>query len=382
MQKYPKSLIMDYISGNEISEYNIDDLENDVDFMTDVINYSSDKKMYHFSSLGLKHNSNFILYLMNKFANDLDFLCEIVDEYLKNPDDNVYRFEIVIRICNLTEKYQKEDLSIKYKIIRNTIYLTKKLEVDMALESIENDKKLQSELGLGYFILFDEFNSSPIVTNYLASQYIKEIFEDKDINLEKLIHKQFKNIEDIDKIGVNNYLINIINLYDQALASYVSAHIDLLSPCRKNIEKIKKEWNLFAEKIEKEQITTIISFISSYVNANEIECGFGEEDALRHFGKLFEIEEQIKKYDRYQIPPEWYDEQEENIDLVDVSHMTFIARKHYEKIKEVIIRILNGENVEDEFVDSYTYDTPKYVGQTEIINIDFARNHQTNNYKF
>ena len=49
MQKYPKSLIMDYISGTEISEYNIDDLENDVDFMTDVINYSSDKKMYHFS---------------------------------------------------------------------------------------------------------------------------------------------------------------------------------------------------------------------------------------------------------------------------------------------------------------------------------------------
>ena len=80
----------------------------------------------------------------------------------------------------------------------------------MALESIDNDPKLRNELGLGYFILFDEFNYSPIVTNYLATQYIKEIFEDKDINLEKLAHKQFKKVEDIDKIGVNNYLINVI----------------------------------------------------------------------------------------------------------------------------------------------------------------------------
>lgn len=389
MQKYKKQLIMDYIFGNEITDYNTEELENDPNFMIEVINLTSDEKMYRLCSEDLKHNYNFVVFLMNKFEKNIDFLCNVVDEYLKEPENDVYRFEIVIRICTLTEKIKDDSKSLKYKLLRNTIYLAKKLEVDMALESIDNDPNLRNELGLGYFILFDEFNYSPIVTNYLATQYIKEIFEDKDINLEKLAHKQFKKVEDIDKIGVNNYLINIINLYDQALASYVSAHIELLNDYKIKLEKIKKDWHLFAEKVEKEQIRTIIDFISSYVNANEIECGFIEEDAFQHFGKLFGIEDKIKKYDKYQLPPELIDDYEfesgdyeEDIDFINPSTMSFIARKHYEKIKDVITRILAGENVEDEFVDTYTYDAPKYQNENTIINIDFGKNNYNNHYKY
>ena len=45
MGKYNNKLIEDYIQGNDIEGYNIDDLENDYDFMISVIVKSNDKNM-------------------------------------------------------------------------------------------------------------------------------------------------------------------------------------------------------------------------------------------------------------------------------------------------------------------------------------------------
>ena len=58
MSKYSKKLIYDYIMGNEISEYNIDDLENDYIFIKEVIESTSDKKMYNIYSLKIKEKES------------------------------------------------------------------------------------------------------------------------------------------------------------------------------------------------------------------------------------------------------------------------------------------------------------------------------------
>ena len=67
MEKYNKELIMNYINGNDIGDYDLNELEDDKLFMTKVIEFSNDEKMYNFCSDNLKKNYEFIKYIILKF---------------------------------------------------------------------------------------------------------------------------------------------------------------------------------------------------------------------------------------------------------------------------------------------------------------------------
>ena len=54
MKNIDASLIEKYINGDDLGEYSIEQLENDKDFMTSVINYTNDVKMYSLCSDELK----------------------------------------------------------------------------------------------------------------------------------------------------------------------------------------------------------------------------------------------------------------------------------------------------------------------------------------
>ena len=59
MNKYNSKVVFDYINGNEIIDYNIDELEDDYEFMMMVINYTNDKNMYNLCSDEVKTNYEF-----------------------------------------------------------------------------------------------------------------------------------------------------------------------------------------------------------------------------------------------------------------------------------------------------------------------------------
>ena len=44
MKTYNKKLIYDYIMGNDIEDFDTDELENNPEFMMEVIKYTKDKK--------------------------------------------------------------------------------------------------------------------------------------------------------------------------------------------------------------------------------------------------------------------------------------------------------------------------------------------------
>ena len=56
MKFYNKKLVFDYVVGNDLDDYEIDELENTPEFMIEVIKYTQDKKMYNFCSDNVKSN--------------------------------------------------------------------------------------------------------------------------------------------------------------------------------------------------------------------------------------------------------------------------------------------------------------------------------------
>ena len=90
---YPKKLVRDYIMGEDIVGYQIEDLENDVQFMSQVLIMSRDKKMFYFGSEEVQHNSDFLKCAIQTFPKDITFLNEIVTEGLKFPMDEISRME-------------------------------------------------------------------------------------------------------------------------------------------------------------------------------------------------------------------------------------------------------------------------------------------------
>ena len=98
MKKYNNQLIMDYINGNDIEDYDLDELENDKLFMTKVIDFSNDEKMYNFCSEKLKKDYEFIKYIILKFRNNIEFITEVADYFLDNTDTDYERTELLIII--------------------------------------------------------------------------------------------------------------------------------------------------------------------------------------------------------------------------------------------------------------------------------------------
>ena len=107
MSKYNKSLIYDYINGNDIENYNVEELENDYEFMKLVINVSKDKNIYKLCSDKLKNNYEFIKFIIYKFKNDIDFICKVANSYLDITNNEIEEIELNIIMSELTKECDK-----------------------------------------------------------------------------------------------------------------------------------------------------------------------------------------------------------------------------------------------------------------------------------
>ena len=82
MLKYSASIVEDYIEGNDIEDFDIDELENDRSFMLDVIKKTKDKNFYNLCSDDLKHDYEFISVLLDMFKDDTKFIVSVADEFV------------------------------------------------------------------------------------------------------------------------------------------------------------------------------------------------------------------------------------------------------------------------------------------------------------
>ena len=361
MEKYNNELIMNYINGNDIDDYDLNELENDKLFMTKVIDFSNDEKMYNFCSDKLKKNYEFIKYIILKFKNKIDFITSVADYFLDNTDTDYERTELSIIMNELTKKEKGIN---QYNVLCDAIYSGKRLQIELYKLQNKNEE-LANEIGMGFLLIFDLYNHSEIILKFYAKKIIEDIFKEYDIKLEKLLHNQFKMSDEINKQGLNNYMLGFIEFYDPMLASYASAHLDVLLPFRENIIEVQKNWNKYNSECERENYNCMFEKVHEYME--EADSIFTEEYLIYYIGSKLGILEKIKKYDVIGDELFGYIVEELSDEFVEETFkVSFIERTHYKNVENIMINVLFGKK--DETISNSNKDNKK-VNKVKILKL-------------
>ena len=288
MKKINIFLIKKYVNGEDLGEYTSEQLENDKDFMMGVISYTNDIKMYSFCSESVKKDYEFVKYLVLKFKGNSEFIIKVADNYLKNADDDFESKELSI----IMEKVLPNELAEKYHVLNETAYFAERLKVEM-VES--KDSKLESMIGMGFWLMFDQYNCSDIILEYYAKSMIKEIIRDNNINFERMLHTQFKSPDKITEIGIYNYIFDFINYYDPMLSSYASTHLDIVKPIANRIKHIQDNWDKCISVDETRRYNNMLDMVHEYMDTSD--SNMEEEEVLYYVAKELGIIEKVKQYD-------------------------------------------------------------------------------------
>lgn len=288
MKKIDIELIKKYVAGENIENYNLEELENDSAFMLAVINYSNDINIYNLCSENVKNDYNFVKQVILKFKNKKDFIIKIADYYLKNNENDFECIELNIIMSKLMNNRENP----KYKILSDTNYFAKRLEIEAEKS---RDKEVALSAGMGFIFLFDLYHSSEIITEYYAELMMKEIIKDNDIDFENMIHNHFKSREQIENIGINNYIIRVISYYDSMLGSYLSTHLNLIASMKEQIKNACANWDNYILQNEKERYMNMFDMVHTYLNS--VESKMGETDIIYYIASELGIVDKVAQYD-------------------------------------------------------------------------------------
>lgn len=379
-KKYSAKLINDYIDGNDIVGYDIEQLEDDYEFMMQVINYTNDKNMYNLCSKKVRDSYEFTKFIVNKFSDDLEFVCSISDNYLQNEEEYIYKLELYLILCNLT-KNKNEEYYMKYKLM--VVFMME--EIEICIEKEKMDETLSDKIGMGFVLIDGTYGSSDIIMKHFAERFINKLFfNNENFDFEKMLHQRFDKVDKLQTQGINNYLINFINIYDNSLAIYICNHLELLNEVKDTLNKIIKNWDYFENKGEVNKYEILFEQVHKYMEENQADCYFNEPDILCYIGRELGFEEKIKKYyfkgeeiydDLDYIVDDFIDEEESNI-IIDKNKMNFIEFKHYNNIKKIMVEFLNQKFVDEPEDDYYIKDIEK--GEAKVFKMNFNKENDKN----
>ena len=148
--KYSKKLVYDYVNGNDIDGYTLDELEDDYLFMIEVMKYSKDKKMYEMCSDNVKKNAEFVKFIIDYFKGDKSFVLRVSDYYLLNSNNEVLKNEILI----LLSRISKDDEFSKYNVKAYAFYNLEMTELEILINELKHEID-SSCLGLGFTLILE-----------------------------------------------------------------------------------------------------------------------------------------------------------------------------------------------------------------------------------
>lgn len=356
MGKYSDKLINQYIKGFEIE--NVEELENSKSFMMQAIEKSGDYKLYNLCSDRLKKNYSFVKYLIMKFSDQIDFICDVADYYLNNCNDIFSRIEIASIMIELTKSNKEKYM--RYRMCAHSLYFLKRIQIEAIKKNLD-DEELKDELGMGFLLIFEEYSSSKIVLDFFAKRIIDGIFDEFNINLEDILHEKFTNPEEINELGINNYMLNFIIDYDVMLYNYLCVNINLLDEFRKRITNAQKNWMKYEIKKECNKFNILFDKVHEYLLENE--SMIDETSFLYYIGSELGIADKILEYDSVFMCS--LDELIEEIDfdmVKEIISSSFVERVHYMDIKRIMSDIIFSKN------NNSVNDTSK------ILRINFRKN--------
>lgn len=248
---YNKKTVWDYINGDYIE--NLDELENNYKFLIDVIKITRDKNMYNLCSDEVKCNYEFISFLIDFFSDDKKFINDVALEYLSKIDSDDITFkELVFKMCNIFEKDINKDDYMMLFVKRAAICTCERMVIDGIIEE-ETDLNKKKLFGKG-FILFQssDFGKSSVILDYVVKVLLEEIFyDDSNLSLEEVIHKNFSSLEKLYDFGIRNFIFSYVSKYDTFLADYIVVHSELIGDIEKSIDRIIKNWDAYLIRTKK-----------------------------------------------------------------------------------------------------------------------------------
>jgi len=346
--KYDIELIANYIDGDELIGYDIEELENDIDFMIMVINACNDKRMYNMCSDSLKRNLVFIEYLINKFHNDVAFIEMISEEFMKNASEQE-KLELEI-ILSKYLKYDSSDVIMAYGLSLWTFYLHKMITYELCRNTFtdEYDKEM---LAMGFGLILDEYKDSDIIKEYFAKNMLKEIFNGNDLNLEKLLHQRFRNKKKLVNMGINEFLIKYISEYDDCLSGYVAVHVDLLTDLNHKIVQIIMRWNKYEMAKEREKMEIILEEIDKFCIDNMFFVGL-ELELLKYILIKFNLKEMFLRnnFDLNYFGESFYKSFDDIKDL-NISQLNLEMFGKFKKFIDLIASVYYYGVVPDDYIE-------------------------------
>lgn len=354
MEKFTTKTIRDYIMGNDIEDFTLEELEDNEEFMKKVINYTNDEKMFYMCSKRLQRNFDFIIFILYKFQHKLEFICEIADSILNNKykTSKEDRYEIAIIMCELLGN-RKDDISMKYHLIASMAFLW---EMEIVKECKQKSPEGNEKFGTGFIFVISNDDNSDAMVHYFAKRFILYILDFYDIDFEEMLHKHFKTPEELQEQKRNTFLIDFLSQYDNALANYAKAHLDILDILKEQINYAISNWKNYNCKKERELYLLLLEKVHLYVIDN-YDCPFLEDELLYSIGNELGVLDKLRKYD-------YTDEDYFTGEIIEKEKMDFDEKRHYFTVKRLMESILNGNYQEED-----EYNTPQDPKKTKVIQI-------------
>lgn len=357
MKKFNTRLVYDYIFGNDIFEYDIDELENNPEFMIEVIKYSKDKNTYNIANENVKRNHDVVKLVINLFKDDLEYVCKVADYYLSVEKDEKQTIDILDLMATITEK-KDVGLYFKYKIPIQA----KHEEIMIAIEA-ENAQNLM----LGFYLILEDYEGNNDAIDAFAKVYLADIFE--DIEFEEDIYKSFKSLERFNYYGANEYLINKVRAQDDDLADYLMVHPYLLKEYTIRVKKYVSDFEKNRKKQEENLFQSIIETCESYIRSKAygldysilytIAAELNIYHKFREYYNAFLTEEEIEYIENeYGIDTshiERINEIQKNQDYKDYkeifNELDKESKRHYTQLKKIFSKILRKKEEFDDYTD-------------------------------
>ena len=332
------NLIQEYLDGGELEGYDVNELEDNPAFMREAILASGDKKLYNLCSDKVKADYKFVDFLLTRFHFDFDFIDKAAEHFLEATEDEDDFIAIVVKMCNILKRAKQPDLFAKYRIIYMARFLANTVEIVAYFgahpEDVEN-------LGAGFFFMKDMYDFNEEVLKYFAVEFIRYIFEEK-ADLEYELHQDVKEPSEIQEMGVNNYMVRLLNRFDPTLADYAAIHPDILEDLRKEIAFYASKWHLYEDKQEAYDYQTMYSRVHDYFESLTDQGLIGEDSYIYYIGRELGISEKLAKFEGYTMEEYEAEYSDEDIDFIEEMLGNMQERIIYTNIKKIMENALFG----------------------------------------
>ena len=287
--RYEKKLIDDYINGNDIVGYNLEELEDNADFMREVLLRTEDAKMYYMCSNKLKGDLRFVLFLIEKFYKCTHIINDIIVNYFKINNNDIKRKEFELCLASLSLRINNEQLR-KYQNLVVNVYCFEMDEYKRIIDRIKQDK-LKSFYGIGFYFVIDRYGESNIIKNFFAQSMLDDIF--MDYKLETKLHRKYTCPNEVEEYGINNFILDIVNMYDIHLKKYLEVKPVLMHEIYLKVKFYLRRWDKYDLKLAEDVLYTI----DKYFEESKKDSFLYREEVMAYIVQKLKLQRLFNKAD-------------------------------------------------------------------------------------